>query len=196
MNFRKLPKEKRNQLVLVVLFTLMAVIGLYYTLIRHQNENLAKLAQQKTAAAQKLQVVQDTLRRAQPIQAELDEIRKTLTVAERDVASGDLYAWVINTINKFKASYPAVELPQFSQLGQAVEVNLFPNFPYKQAVLTIGGTAHFHELGQFIADFENQHPHIRLVNLSLDATSASPLAESEMLAFKMDIVTLVKSNPS
>lgn len=196
MNFRKLPKEKRNQLVLVVLVTLMAVVGLYLTLIRHQNEKLARLAQQKTAAAQKLQVVLDSLKRAQPIQAELDEIRKTLAEAERDVASGDLYAWVINSLNKFKASYQTVEIPQFSQLGQAGEVNLFPNFPYKQAAMTIAGTARFHDLGRFIADFENQNPHIRLLNLTLDSNAAAPLAESETLSFKMDIVTLVKLNPS
>jgi len=196
MNFRKLPKEKRNQLVLVVLLTLMAVAGLYFALIRHQHENLAKLKQQKTAAAQKLQIVLDTIQRAKPIQAELDKVRKTLAEAESDVASGDLYAWVINSLNKFKASYQTVEIPQFSQLGQAVDVNLFPNFPYKQATLTVAGTARFHDLGRFIADFENQNPHVRLLNLTLDSNAASPLAGSETLSFKMDIVTLVKVNPS
>jgi len=196
MNLRKLPKEKRNQLVLVVLVTLMAITGLYFALIRHQNDKLAKLKQQKTAAAQKLQLVRDTIQRAKPIQADLDEVKKALAAAESDVASGDLYAWVINSLNKFKASYPAVNIPHFSQLGQATDVNLFPNFPYKQASLTIAGTAHFHDLGRFIADFENQNPHVRLLNLTLDFKGASPLAGEEELSFKMDIVTLVKVNPS
>ncbi|HOC57864.1 MAG TPA: hypothetical protein PKI20_19755 [Verrucomicrobiota bacterium] len=196
MNLRKLPKEKRNQLVLVGLVTLMAITGLYFALIRHQNDKLARLKQQKTAAAQKLQLVRETIQRAKPIQADLDEVKKALTAAESDVASGDLYAWVINSLNKFKASYPAVNIPQFSQLGQASDVNLFPNFPYKQASLTIAGTAHFHDLGRFIADFENQNPHVRLLNLTLDFKGASPLAGEEELSFKMDIVTLVKVNPS
>jgi len=196
MNLRKLPKEKRNQLVLVVLVTLMAITGLYFALIRHQNDKLAKLKQQKTAAAQKLQLVRDTIQRAKPIQADLDEVKKALAAAESDVASGDLYAWVINSLNKFKASYPAVNIPHFSQLGQATDVNLFPNFPYKQASLTIAGTAHFHDLGRIIADFENQNPHVRLLNLTLDFKGASPLAGEEELSFKMDIVTLVKVNPS
>lgn len=196
MNFRKLPKEKRNQLVLVVLVTLMTIAGLHFALIRHQNEKLAKLKQQKAAAAQKLQLVRETIQRAKPIQADLDEVRKTLAAAESDVASGDLYAWVINSLNKFKASYPAVNIPQFSQLGPAADANLFPNFPYKQASLTIAGTGHFHDLGRFIADFENQNPHVRLLNLTLDFKGASPLAGEEELSFKMDIVTLVKVNPS
>lgn len=196
MNFRKLPKEKRQNLILVGLVTLIAVAGLYFGLIRRQNESLARLAQQKAAAAQKLQAVLDTMSRAKPIQAELDEARTTLAAAERDVASGDLYAWVINSLNRFKAPYKAVEIPQFSQLGQAGDVNLLPSFPYKQAALTVAGTAHFHELGQFLANFENEHPHVRVLNLSLDATTTSQAAEPETLSFKMDIVTLVKLNPS
>ena len=62
--------------------------------------------------------------------------------------------------------------------------------------MTIAGTGHFHDLGRFIADFENQNPHVRLLNLTLDFKGASPLAGEEELSFKMDIVTLVKVNPS
>ena len=102
---------------------------------------------------------------------------------------------MINSLRQFKAPYK-VEIPQFSQLGPPVDVNLLPNFPYKQATLTVAGTAHFHDLGHFLADFENQFPHVRLVNLSLDANAASPAVEPETLSFKMDIVTLVKLNPS
>jgi hypothetical protein len=195
MNLRKLPKEKLNHLVLVTLATLIGVVGLYFGLIRRQNENLTQLAQQKAAATKKLQEVQDAIHRADPIKAGLDEARNTLTAAESDVASGDLYAWVINWLRGFKAPYK-VEIPQFSQLGPLTDVNLLPNFPYKQTTLTVAGTAHFHDLGRFLADLENQFPHVRLVNLSLDANAPSSTGEPETLAFKIDIVTLAKPNPS
>jgi hypothetical protein len=195
MNFRKLPKEKRNRLVLVALVTLIAVAGLYFGLIRRQNDSLARLAGKKTAASTKLKVVLDAIHRADRIKAELDAARNTLTGAESDVASGDLYAWVINSLRQFKAPYK-VEIPQFSQLGSPVDVNLLPNFPYKQATLTVAGTAHFDDLGRFLADLENQFPHVRLLNLNLDANAPSLNVEPETLSFKMDIVTLVKPNPS
>jgi hypothetical protein len=196
MNVRKFPKEKRNKLVLVALVTLIAVVGLYFGLIRCQHESLAKLAQQETAAAKKLQVVLDAIHRADCIKTELDEARNSLATAERDVASGDLYAWTINSLRDFnKASYK-VTIPQFSQLGPPADVSLFPNFPYKQVTLTVAGTARFYNLGQFLADFENQFPHVRLSNLTLDAGTSSPTAEAETLSFKMDIVTLVKLNAS
>ncbi len=195
MNFRKLPKEKRNRLVLVALATLIAVAGLYFGLISRQNESLAHLAQKKAAAANKLQVVNDAIHQADRIKAELDEAKTTLAAAERDVASGDLYAWVINWLRQFKAPYK-VEIPQFSQLGAPVDGNLLPNFPYKQTTLTVAGTAYFHDLGKFLAALENQFPHVRLVNLSLDANAPSASVQPETLSFKMEIVTLAKINPS
>jgi hypothetical protein len=195
MKSSKLPKEKLNKLILVVLATLIAIAGLYFGLIRRQNENLVRLAQEKAAAAKKLQVVGDTIRRADQIKTELDEAKTALAGAESDIASGDLYAWVINWLRQYKANYK-VEIPQFSQLSSPVDVNLLPRFPYKQTTLTVAGTAHFHDLGRFLADLENQFPHVRLLNLSLDVNAASPSVESETLSFKMDIVTLAKPNPS
>ncbi len=196
MNLRKLPKEKRNSLILVALVTLIAVIGLYFSLIQHQRQSLANLARQKAAAASKLQAVLDAIQRADRIKTEVDEARTSLATAEGDIASGDLYAWVINMLRNFNTPAYKVDIPQFSQLGPPMDVNLLPNFPYKQATLTVAGNARFHNLGQFLADFENQFPHVRLVNLSLDAGSSPHAAETESLSFKMDIVVLVKLSSS
>jgi len=196
MNLRKLPKDKRNKLFLVVLVTLMAIAGLYFSLIRRQHESLANLTRQKAAAADKLQRVVDTIRQVDEITGELEKARVSLQAAEVDVASGDLYAWIINSLRNFNAAPYKVNIPQFSQLGPPVDVNMLPNFPYKQATLTIAGTARYYNLGQFLADFENQFPHVRLCNLSLDAAVPSLTAEPETLSFKLDIVTLVKLNQS
>jgi Tfp pilus assembly protein PilO len=195
MNFRKLPKEKRNHLVLVVLATLVTIAVLYLGLIRRQNENLARLAEQKEAATTKVKTVFGAIHQSDRIKVELDEARSLLAQNETDVASGDLYAWVINSLRQFKAPYK-VEIPQFSPLGTVADVTFLPGFPYKQATLTVAGTAHYHDLGRFLADFENQFPHVRLSNLSLDANAPSANVEPETLSFKVDIITLVKANPS
>jgi Tfp pilus assembly protein PilO len=195
MKLSKLPKEKLNRLILVILATLIAIAGLYFGLIRRQNESLVRLAQQQAAAAKKLQVIRDAIHRADQIKAQLDEAKTTLTAAESDIASGDLYAWVIDWLRQYKAPYK-VEIPQFSQLGAPADVNLLPRFPYKQTTLTVAGTAHYHDLGRFLSDLENQFPHVRLLNLSLDVNAISPSAETETLTFKLDIVTLAKPNQS
>jgi hypothetical protein len=110
---------------------------------------------------------------------------------ETDMASGDLYSWVINTVRQFKAPY-RVDIPQFSPLGPTTDVNLLPSFPYKQTTFSVQGTAYYHDFGRFLADFENQFPHVRVLNLSLDldATSQDP----ERLSFRMDIAALIRNS--
>ena len=193
MNWNKLPKEKRKNLVLVVLVTLAILGGLGFSLIKPQYNALKRLAAEKTKAEKKHQQMQEAVKHADQLVADLNWARNTLGTMEKDVASGDLYSWVITTLRGFKAPY-RVDLPSFSPIGPRSSMNLLPSFPYEQASITVAGRAHFHDFGRFLADFENQFPHIRVLNLDLDLDTVSP--EPEMLSFKMDIVTLVKPNPS
>jgi hypothetical protein len=87
-----------------------------------------------------------------------------------------------------------VDIPQFLPIGATADVNLMPDFPYKQAALSVSGTAHFHELGLFLAGLENQFPHIRVLNLSVELNLSPTAEEKETVSFKMEIVTLVKPN--
>jgi hypothetical protein len=193
MNFSKLSKEKRNQLILVVLVILGAVAGLGLGLVKYQKENLVRLAERKAVAEKKLAQMEDAVKHAARIQSDLADAKLTLSQLESDIAPvGDLYSWLISTIRSFKAGYRQVEIPQYSQIGPTTDMTMLPGFPYKQASMTIAGKAHYHDLGRFLADFENRFPHIRILNLALDV-DGNP-QEVEMLAFRMDIVTLVKPN--
>ncbi len=195
MNLRKLPDEKRNKLILVVAATLLVVAGLYFLLIKHQNENLVGLANRKVEAQASRRHVLETIRRAAEIETELARSRKALAEAEADIASGDLYSWVINTLREFKAAY-RVNVPQFNPIGPTTDVNVLPQFPYKQATMSLAGTAHFHDFGRFLADLENQFPHIRVANLSLELNQSPAAEDQETVSFKLDLITLVKTNPS
>jgi hypothetical protein len=192
MNFSKLSKEKRNQLILVVLVTFGTLSALGFGLIKYQNENIRRLAIRKATAESKLAQMEDAVKNTARIQSDLAEAKQTLSQLETDIApAGDLYSWLISTIRSFKAPYK-VEIPQYSQIGATTDMTMLPGFPYKQASMTVAGKAHFHDLGRFLADFENRFPHVRILNLALDV-DGNP-QEVEMLAFRMDIVTLVKPN--
>jgi Tfp pilus assembly protein PilO len=193
MNLSKLPKEKRNQLILVVIVTLGTLGLLGFGLIKYQNENLNRLAIRKATAESRLGQMQDAVKNSARIETDLAEAKQTLAQLESDIApAGDLYSWLISTIRTFKAAYRQVEIPQYSQIGPTTDTTMLPGFPYKQASMTVAGKAHYHDLGRFLADFENRFPHIRILNLALDV-DGNP-QEVEMLAFRMDIVTLVKPN--
>jgi len=192
MNFSKLPKEKRNQLILVAIVTLGTLGLLGFGLIKYQYENLTRLANRKTNAESKLAQMQDAVKNSARIESDLAEAKQTLSQLESDIApSGDLYSWLISTIRTFKVPYK-VEIPQYSQIGPTTDMTMLPGFPYKQASMTVAGKAHFHDLGRFLADFENRFPHVRVLNLALDV-DGNP-QEVGLLAFRMDIVTLVKPN--
>ena len=195
MNFKKLSKEKKQHLVLVVVITLAALAALGLGVVKRQFEYLGRLAVAKETTTKKLHTVEEAVKRIKQIQAELAENRKALVEQEIDVADGDLYSWVINTLRKFSADYK-VEIPQKSGITGPSEMTMLPSFPYKQASITVLGTAHYHELGRFIAEFENQFPHIRVLNLAVEVAPASGTGEVEKLSFRMEIVTLVKSNAS
>jgi Tfp pilus assembly protein PilO len=189
----KLSKEKRQQLVLVVLITLTVLSGLWYGLIRAQQRGLAGLAERKTGVEKELANVKSTIARADQIETDLEELSTVVALCEEAMASGDIYAWVITKVRNFKTSYK-IDLPQYSQIDGPRDVNLLPEFPYKQASLSVAGTGKFHDIGLFIANFENQHPFARLCNLVIEpATSGVGVGdEKERLSFRVDVITLIK----
>ena len=187
----KISTQKRNQLFLVSLLIGGGLVGLYFWLIRGQQQNMDNLQSRKAAAARKLQVVQETIQNAPELENCLREANTRVAKLEDTMATGDLYSWSINMVRAFRLNYK-VEIPQFSQIDARQDTMLLPAFPYKQATLAISGTGTFHDFGVFLADFENKFPHIRVINLTLEPVSAALGASQDKLSFKMDIVMLVK----
>jgi hypothetical protein len=194
-NAMKLSKEKKQQLMLVAVATGLVLAGLWFGLISAQKRSLHTIAEKNAVAKQKAEQVKHAIETADQIEQELCEAKKRLDKNEEGIASGDLYAWTITTLRTFKLGYK-VEIPQFSQIDGPKDVSLLPNFPYKQANLTIAGQASFHEFGRFVADFENQFPFMRVINVTLEPASSVATTEREKLSFKMEIAALVKSGAS
>ncbi len=187
---KRLSKEKRNQLIIVVIVTaaILALIG--FGLIRSQFASLSKIENDKKNADSKLQNIKGIIKNADAMAGELTEVTNALLHAEQDMASGDLYSWTYDTIRRFKQQYK-VEIPDIGHptIGN---VDLLPSFPYKQIQFAIDGTAYYHDLGKFIADFENNFPHARMVHLAIEPSGEN----SEKLSFRMEIIALVKPNSS
>ena len=188
---KNMPKEKRNHLILVALIVAIVAGAWYMVVYKSQTDSLDTMRSKRDAAVKKLQEAKLAIKTADQVESELCDVKKQLEKVEDTMATGDLYSWTINTIRQFKLSYK-VEIPQFSQIDGPRDTTVLANFPYKQATLTIGGTAHFHDFGKFVADFENQFPYMRLMNLTLEPASGLQAADRERLSFRMEIATLVK----
>jgi hypothetical protein len=185
-----LPKERRNPFIIVVLSTAAVLALICFGLIHSQNATLSAIADSRRAAETKLKSIESTIKNTDMTASELADTTTALSNAEGDMASGDLYSWTYGTIRLFKQQYK-VEIPEIGH-PEVADEDLFANFPYKQLRFSINGKAYFHDLGKFVADFENAFPHARVVNLSIEPANG----EGEKLSFRMDIIELVKSNAS
>jgi Tfp pilus assembly protein PilO len=189
---KKLPKEKRDRLILVFLGTCAVLTGLYFGLISFQRKSLEAMTNRRENQKTKLKDGERLASSMPQIQKNLEEVSGRLKNIESTMPSGDMYSWIILTVNTFKENYK-VEIPQFSREVPA-KVGMFATFPYRAVIFNLRGTAHFHDFGRFVADFENTFPYMRIQNIELDPSSASNSnlqTDAEKLAFKMEIVTLV-----
>jgi hypothetical protein len=193
---KNLSKEKRDQLILTCICTVAVVAGIYLGVVKFQKRTIDRIAKQTTEQQDKVGRADRLVKtRAEAEKAFAANLEK-LKAIEQTMAAGDMYSWVIMTMNRFRADRK-VDIPQFSR-EVTTEIGVFPKFPYKAALFNVRGTAHFHDLGKFIADFENTYPYLRVQNLDLEpaaqTAATSSANEPDKLSFKMEIVALINPN--
>jgi Tfp pilus assembly protein PilO len=184
---KRLSPAKRNQLIIVLLVTAALIGAVYFFLISPQNKENSQLIKQTSDRQADLDKYKRIISQAQATSNQLAALSLQLSNTEQDIATGDTYAWIYDTIRQFKTNYH-VDIPTISQPVMG-DVDLIPDFPYKQVKFSLVGTAYYHDLGKFIADLENNFPHVRLENLAIDSNG-----DSELLSFRVDVVALVKPN--
>lgn len=186
-----LTKTQRDRIIMIAVGTVIVIVAMWMLLVQNLNGTLVERQKKITVAQENLDHATSLIRRSGQIQEELDQKLGKLREIEDSMASGDLYSWVILTLNKFKAPY-RVSIPSYSP-AQVGPVGVLPDFPYSAATFSISGTALYHDFGRFVADFENSYPYMQVQNLELRPTTGSGSDEPEKLEFRMEIVALVKS---
>lgn len=189
---KKLSKQKTNQLVQVIVVTLVVLAGLWFGLIKYQLGQIDDLKTKKEAATATYAKVLNTIKNRAQVDGELAATSAQLDKEEDDMAAGDLNSWLFSFLRKFKSNYP-VDIPQYGS-GSVGTMKLFPGFPYQEVSVTIAGTGFYHDVGRFLADFENQYPYARLSNLELEPASVQSPGDKEKLSFKVGISMLIRPN--
>lgn len=190
--FKKLKPEQRQKLLLTAVGAIAAVGVIYYTLIGSQ---LARLKIEKEAAAQyegKVAEAERLLKMADTYRLEFEETDAKLKAIEDTMAppNSDLYAWMFKLVKKYQEGHKVAVLHVSSELP--CEVGVFPQFPYQAIPASIDGQGNYHDIGKFVADFENQFPYFRVQNLELKPLGGATAAEEKgLLSFKLDIVALI-----
>lgn len=186
----KLPKDKRDKIIGISAGTLVVIAVLWFILLGSQRQKIAEIAATTATAREKVEKARLSVAATAKVEEELAQESKKLQAREDTMASGDMYSWIIQTVNLFKVPYQ-VDIPQYSR-EVPCEAGLFAKFPYRASAFSLRGTAYFHEFGKFLADFENTFPNIRVQNLELEPVAGLVVDDREKLTFKMDLIALVK----
>jgi hypothetical protein len=189
----KLPKDKRDKIILVGIVTAAASAAIWLLVIKSQTQTLKDARAEIIKSQDQLKRGETTLTTHATINEDFENASQKLKQRETAMAApNDMYSWLIQTLNNFRLGYK-VEIPQFGRELPS-EVGIFPKFPYRAAVFNVRGSAHYHDFGKFLADFENAFPYIRVQNIELDPAmdTAASGDSREKLGFKMELLTLVR----
>ncbi len=188
----KLPKDKRDKIIIVSVVTIAACAAVWFLVIGAQRESLKVALEKGQASKEQLARGEAALKTQPTVSAQFEEATRQLQQREVSMAApNDMYSWLIQTLNNFRLGY-RVEIPQFGR-ELPTAVGMFSKFPYQAALFTVRGSAHYQDFGKFLADFENNFPCIRVQNIELDPVGAIAGSDNrEKLNFKMELVTLVR----
>jgi len=191
----KEPKVQYGQLFLCVLMTGLLLVGIWYGFLTN---TLTQLEAKKKRIAEiqetlKTAIRQETL--ARKLQDDLENAEQKLARMEAKMIAGDTYRWLTKTFLDSPPSHnvhiASLDPPHVGELA------IWPKVPYKLATFALSGTAYYKDFGGFLAQLENDFPHMRLKRLDLEPASFAdvPAEEGEKLNFKLQIVTLVNPKP-
>jgi len=187
----KLSKEKLQQLIGVAVAA-VAVIGVLYGFIIRKQFAAMKATQEKiTEVEGKIEKGQRWVARKKEVDQDLEQTTKKLQEIESGMATGDQYLWFDSLVKNFQVTHGKVRVPRISR-PEGVQVGVLPEFPYQAVKYTVQGSAYYHDLGKFVADFENQFPYMRIQNIELRPVSSLDATDPEKLEFSMDVFALVK----
>jgi Tfp pilus assembly protein PilO len=184
----KLPKEKRDRITLIAVVTLMVMAGLWFSLIAAQDKQMMIIERQTTDERKRVDDAEKRVKSKDKVETELNAVTQELKTQEDGMAVGDLFGWFYNRLNNFRGAY-RVEIIDIKdqQLG---DVKLLPDFPYKAVTFKVNMAGYYHDLGKFLADFENNFPYMRVQNILIKPAETSSPEDPEKLSCKMEIVLL------
>ena len=175
-DIKQLSTEKKQHLIAVCIGTALVLALIYWFLIRSAQADLVKVQASITEAEKKYAEAAKLVKSAEAEEEKLSRREEQLAAVEATMVTGDANLWIRLTYEKFRTQAPyKVEIPNFPPPSMG-EMVMIPDFPYKAATYRVTGQAHYHDLGKFLADFENHFPYLRVLNLSLGSEGSGGTA--------------------
>jgi Tfp pilus assembly protein PilO len=189
-----LSKEKKQQLLAVVVVTLAIVIGLWFGLISMQKKSRLVFEKRTDEMKKKIIDADNKLKRQEEISELLETNRHELSQREASMPTvPGAYPWLISVVNEYIKPPSSLSNFNTSPPGGAREVDLLPKFPYKCVSLPVTMMGLYNDFGKFLADFENDWPYLRVQNMVL-APVGQTVSGDERLNVQFEVVSLTLTN--
>lgn len=169
----KLSKDKKQKLILICI-CIAGIVGVLYTyVLAAQKEVLNGHRNRTDNLRDKLLRAERAVKSRRILTEQFAESKAKLDLLQKDMAPANQYYWFLSLLNDFVArnKFKANFFQDLSQ-PQTNTVGLLPEFPYQSVVFTVTASGHYHEVGRFLAQFENEYPLVRFVDLRLLPDSA------------------------
>ena len=182
----------RRIFVLLIVTFVVATGFVWFFLVAGPRASLEKQRQARSDVQTSLDKSRRQMNDAARSKAALEANQQRLDEIELKMPAGDPYRWVVKAFGEFPAashvSIANIDAPHVS------ESTIYPKVPYKAATFTVNGTGFYHEFGTFLADLENEFPHMRVRRLELTPAypGESDAAEGEKLNFQVELTVLFK----
>ena len=177
----KMSKEKRDKLILTWL-CIIGVLGTLYTFVwGAQTDKLTEYGNGSKKADDLLYRAQRLIDNSPIIERNLATNRLVLQQMHSAMAApGSEYETFIRIMKAVELKLDSAIVARLATRTEVVREGLLPNFPYPEVSISFVPSAHFHELGQFIAELENSYPFMRVgsVRMNPEATPRGPRSKN------------------
>lgn len=204
----KMSKDKRDKLILTIL-AIIGVLGVLYTfVIGAQNDALNSYMNGSNKGRDQLDKAQRLIRNAPIIEQNLATNRFKLQEMQVDMSPpGAEYYTFVKVLKEFETKMDMTLVAAVATKADMVDPGLLPKFPYPATAISFTPSAHFHDIGRFIAEFENNYPYMRVAAIRLHPDTAvrgarrMPVAgeaeqSNEKLGGEIRLVNFIKPNAS
>jgi Tfp pilus assembly protein PilO len=191
MSKRRSSARRRNFLLLMIVFA-AACGAVWFTLIDGPRAALKKQQQARSETQTALDRSRKQVNDAARAKDALEANQRRLDELEAKMPVGDPYRWLVKAFGEFPAASRVtivnIDAPHVS------ESTIYPKVPYKAATFSLAGTGFYHDFGAFLAELENEFPHMRVRRLELSPAypGTADSAEAEKLDFQIELLVLFK----
>jgi hypothetical protein len=191
MSKRSAASPRRNSIVLLLA---LAIAGgaVWFLLIDGSRATLKKRQQARSEMQAKLDTSRKQMNSAIRTKEAFAANQQQIEDIEDKMPVGDPYRWLVKAFAEFpgasRVAIANIEAPHVS------ESTIYPKVPYRAANFTISGTGFYENFGLFLAELENEFPHMRVRRLELSPAypGTADSDEAEKLNFQVELLVLFK----